>query len=108
MAVEFCPSCGTALGMTDSATQPKIDFCMPLRDMLDVLDAHVEMPPVSRRDVVIITPEHLAELEAVVDAARAVKGVLEQVQAVWLPDSHNVRVVLAKLADTLDVLKEKE
>lgn len=38
--------------------------------MLDALDAHVEMPPVSRRDVVVITPECLAELEAVVDAAQ--------------------------------------
>lgn len=27
-AIEFCPGCGTPLGVTETATQPDIDFCV--------------------------------------------------------------------------------
>ena len=50
---------------------------------------------------------YLAALEDVAAAARAACAVLEQVQAVWLPDSHNVRAVLDALAHTLAALDGK-
>lgn len=46
----------------------------------------------------------VAELEAVASAARTAKSVLEQVQLVWLPNSHDVKVALTALADTLNAL----
>ncbi len=56
-------------------------------------------------DLAVLEAE-LVALRHVEDAARAAKGVLQDVQLVWLPDSHNVRVVLAALTDTLDALKK--
>lgn len=117
-AIEFCPNCGTPLGMTDSATQPDIDFYVPC-DVIEELseetvlaamtehDLVVKMPPVSQRDAIVIVPERLARLEAVADVARAVSEVANRKpqQEDWSIVNWHLFELLAEALDGLD--KEK-